>query len=161
MRQFRDAKRIFLYLTHRGEVSTDRLIARYMRTKKLFLPCVREREIAPAPVISETNYVNGTFNVREPHCANIPSFRNARFDLVIVPGVVFDMYGNRIGYGKGYFDRFLKTVDCTIIALCFEFQIVENIETHPYDVPVDFLVTEKAIYQCRQLRNKIRRLQKF
>ena len=71
-------------------------------------------------------------------------------DLIIVPGVVYDFFGNRIGHGKGYYDRLLKKA-CTIpsIGLAFEFQIVDRISAEAHDEKVDTIITENRIIICK------------
>jgi len=70
--------------------------------------------------------------------------------LVIVPGIAFDKKGYRIGYGHGYYDRFLKILkkDVKKIGLAFEIQVVDEIPEEEHDVPVDIVVTEKRVLKC-------------
>ena len=69
--------------------------------------------------------------------------------IVLVPGIVFDMEGHRIGYGLGYYDKFLKKVPKAVkIGLAFDFQIVGNIPKETHDVLVDFIVTDKEVVEC-------------
>lgn len=72
----------------------------------------------------------------------------AQIDLVIVPGVAFDRRGGRIGYGRGYYDRFLRRLrpDARSVALAFECQLVEDLPLLPHDVRIDRVVTECAVY---------------
>ena len=67
------------------------------------------------------------------------------YDLIVTPGIVFDEHGNRIGYGKGYFDRLFRNLstDCVKIALAYEFQIIENVPAEKHDQKVDMIITEK------------------
>ena len=67
-------------------------------------------------------------------------------DLVLAPGVAFDREGNRLGYGKGYFDRLLKDCACPKVGLAYEMQMVDHVPEHQGDVPMDKVVTETAIY---------------
>ena len=76
--------------------------------------------------------------------------------LVIVPGVVFDRAGNRIGYGGGYYDSYLKQADCIKVGVAFDFQCVEQIVPEVHDVPVDYIITEKEMITCRQACQEIR-----
>lgn len=67
-------------------------------------------------------------------------------DAVIVPGVAFDLRGNRLGYGKGYYDRFLlKNSHVKRIAICFDLQLVDSLPTDEYDQKMDFVITETQI----------------
>ena len=71
-----------------------------------------------------------------------------KLDLVLVPGVAFDQSGNRLGFGKGYFDRFLAKCLCPAVGLAYELQLVDAIEARPHDVPMNRIVTERAVYDC-------------
>ena len=72
-------------------------------------------------------------------------------DLVLVPGIVFDHEGHRIGYGFGHYDKFLRKVPkATKIGLAFDFQVVDKIPREMHDVPVDMVVTEKGIVECKR-----------
>jgi 5-formyltetrahydrofolate cyclo-ligase len=75
-------------------------------------------------------------------------------DLVIVPGVAFSRAGGRMGNGQGYYDRLLHRVrpDCTLIGLCYESQLFENLIVGPHDVFMDKVVTEAAIYEPQRQR---------
>jgi len=71
-------------------------------------------------------------------------------DMVIVPMLAFDMQGQRLGYGKGYYDRFLKLVrpNCLRVGLCYEEgRQEEPLPTYPTDIPMDFVVTEQRVYR--------------
>lgn len=90
------------------------------------------------------NTCPGAFNIMEPLAGD--PFNPADIDAVIVPGLVFDGKGYRLGYGKGYYDRFLKTLskNTFICGVCYEFQVVGNVYPHSGDVPVHWIVTEKS-----------------
>jgi len=68
--------------------------------------------------------------------------------LVIVPGIAFSPEGHRIGYGGGYYDRFLVNHSGPAIALAFDLQIADAWQTDNHDIPMDFVVTESHLYQC-------------
>jgi 5-formyltetrahydrofolate cyclo-ligase len=69
-----------------------------------------------------------------------------KMDLLIIPGIVFDLQGNRLGYGKGYYDRFLSLRKIKyIIALAYELQVINQIPNNEHDIPVDIIITEKRI----------------
>lgn len=85
--------------------------------------------------------VAGPFGIREP--VGEP-FDPQMIDAVLVPGLVFDAQGYRLGYGKGYYDRFLPSLrqDAFFCGLCCDFQVVDNIYPHPGDIPVHYVMTE-------------------
>jgi len=73
-----------------------------------------------------------------------------KIDVFIVPGIAFDESGARIGYGKGFYDRFLENhSDCVLVGLAFDCQLVEGILKEEHDVSMDFVVTEKRIVNCK------------
>ena len=72
--------------------------------------------------------------------------------VVIVPGIAFTPTGQRIGYGGGYYDRFLATHHGPSIALAFDVQLTATFDTEPHDTPVDFLITESQLFRCRDQR---------
>ncbi len=82
-------------------------------------------------------------NIWEPEEKHFVNPDNA--GLIVVPGIAFDLKGNRIGFGKGFYDRFLVHIDAIKVALTYEFQIVENIPTTNNDIPVNIIITEKRI----------------
>lgn len=75
-------------------------------------------------------------------------------DLMIVPGIVFDRQGYRIGYGGGYYDRYLPTFHGATVALCFSSQIVAKVPKDSYDYPIDRIVTEEEIIHCANIRKE-------
>jgi len=87
-----------------------------------------------------TDIVIGKFGVREPaaSCADMPL---NQFDLILVPGLAFDMSGNRLGRGKGFYDRILKEASGIKCGVSYDFQLLEKIPTEPHDAQVDFMLT--------------------
>lgn len=85
----------------------------------------------------------GQLGVREPIG---PGYEAAEIDVVLVPGLVFDGHGYRLGYGKGYYDRFLRGLDVKAFkcGVAYEFQVIDDIFPHQHDVPVHWIVTEES-----------------
>jgi 5-formyltetrahydrofolate cyclo-ligase len=96
-----------------------------------------------------TDIVIGKFGVREPKasCAEIPL---DKFDLVLVPGMAFDPMGNRLGRGRGFYDRLLQVVSGVKCGICHDIQLVENIPTEPHDAKVDFILTPDKCVKTRR-----------
>ncbi|WP_188206163.1 5-formyltetrahydrofolate cyclo-ligase [Alkalibacillus aidingensis] len=69
-------------------------------------------------------------------------------DLIIVPGLLFDHQGYRIGYGGGYYDRYLANFNQAKISIAMEEQIVKNLPFDHYDIPVDYIISNRKIYHC-------------
>jgi 5-formyltetrahydrofolate cyclo-ligase len=91
-------------------------------------------------ILTEKDVQMGHFGIREPgsHCARVAS---GELDLILVPGVAFDLRGRRLGRGKGYYDRLLGVLCCTTCGVAFEEQIVAEVPVGPHDVIMDCILT--------------------
>ncbi len=137
-KSFIEAKVVMLYSSLPDEVSTHDFIDKWRNEKKIILPTVVGDDIIPVELSKETVFAVGDFNILEPQ--NEPY--NGDYDLIVVPGVAFDRDGNRIGRGKGYYDRFLcKHLDVKRIGICFDFQLVDNVPTEINDIKMDELIS--------------------
>lgn len=135
---FMQAQRVMLYASLPDEVQTIQLIEKYRHTKQIILPTVVGDDIIPVAVDDDTDFAIGDFNIPEPQ--NKPYL--GEYDLIVVPGMAFDKNGNRLGRGKGYYDRFLSShQNVKRIGLCFDFQLVDSIPTEPTDIPVDEVIS--------------------
>jgi 5-formyltetrahydrofolate cyclo-ligase len=144
---FINADHILFYYTHGSEVDTIPLINKIIREKKVYLPKVRgENEFIAVPFNGAATLEKGAYNIPEPRVTERNTYER-KLDLIIVPGVAFDKKGNRIGMGKGFYDRYLKGFPhVPKISLAFEGQVLESIQKEPYDVPVDTIITDENIY---------------
>lgn len=88
----------------------------------------------------------------QPDPASAPRIDPAGIDLVVAPGLAFDRAGNRIGFGAGFYDRFLTALDTTVVALAYSLQVLRAVPHGPHDVPVDWIVTEDETIECRSRR---------
>ncbi len=140
-------KTIMFYVPINNEIDLLRTAMEMIQKDKIVLfPRLRNYEsIVPCVVKDMFNdFVRGAYNIPEP---NTPSYAGP-IDVIITPGIVFDKEGYRIGYGKGYFDRFLPSVQYQVaIGACYEFQIVDSFTHGSSDVPVDIVVTSDRIIQ--------------
>lgn len=141
---FRDAPCVCCYVSVRSEMPTAGIIVRALESgKTVIVPKVDGDIIRFFKIKSLTDDLDrGTFGVLEPNdrCEEIDP---ATAGVCLIPGVVFDEHGNRIGYGKGYYDRFLNTLPKEIptLGLAYDCQILPDIPHSQEDVPVQFLVT--------------------
>lgn len=142
---YTQANVICLYVSARNEVMTHPLIQQLLSEakKKVVVPFVSDNQIKLAELERWEDLMPGAYGILEP--ARRKMAANDQIQLVIVPGVVFDVTGHRIGYGKGYYDRFLSSAHVPKIGLAYELQIVENAPAHSEDVPVDCIVTEERV----------------
>ena len=92
------------------------------------------------------NLHTGTYGILEPKI-KVPA-NLKEIELILVPGIVFDYHGNRIGFGYGYYDKLLSKIPAPKIALSFGFQIKESIPHEKFDIKMDFLVSEEKVYDC-------------
>jgi 5-formyltetrahydrofolate cyclo-ligase len=152
---FKQASTIGLYCSFSSEVETEKLILAAMsRGKKVCLPTTN-----PETKIMSFSYYDGdtknlvcnNLGLQEPTGVPIdPSL----LDLIIVPGISFDLSGTRLGYGAGYYDRFLKTVSCPTIGLAFSVQIAKKLPFNSYDVRVANLATEEGLFSTEITKTK-------
>ena len=96
-----------------------------------------------------TDIVTGEFGVREP-AASCAEISLEKFDLVLVPGMAFDLHGNRLGRGRGFYDRILQAVSGVKCGVCYDIQLLENIPTEPHDARVDFVLTPGKCINARK-----------
>ncbi|MFH0867970.1 MAG: 5-formyltetrahydrofolate cyclo-ligase [Candidatus Woesearchaeota archaeon] len=154
LEEFKKAKNIMFYVSFKNEVGTHEMIKELIakKEKTVIVPYVLENY----PILQLSELKNfywlepRTFGVLEPKELYIREFNHEKVDLVIVPGIVFDKKGYRIGYGHGYYDKFLKILKkgVKIIGLAFELQIVDEVPEEEHDVPVDCVVTEERVLKC-------------
>lgn len=137
--RFAAAHTIMLYHSMPDEVNTHRLISE-TKDKTILLPRVtgsHEMELCVYNGLDDLR--PGAYGIMEP-CGSVFT-RYKDVELAIVPGMAFDINGNRLGRGKGYYDRFLPlTVNAYKIGICFGFQIVDKIPTEETDIAMDDIV---------------------
>ncbi len=137
---------VMLYLSMRSEVETDGLLEGLLHAgKQVSAPVVdTERDcLIPRRIQSEkTDLVPHRYGMLEPSSA-CPIFPIAELQLIVVPGIAFDRKGYRLGYGKGFYDRFLANCPHAIpIGLAYQIQVVEDTFPETWDVPVQYIFTE-------------------
>ena len=134
---YRNAKTIYGYLPYNQEVRTWQLLEQALKDgKQVAVPKVYGDQMRFILITDLSRVAAGYAGIPEPledgPVANDPE------GLVLMPGMVFDKQGHRIGYGGGFYDRFLAAEpDHPTIALCYEFQLLEQIPTEEFDIPVD------------------------
>ncbi|MCD8180738.1 MAG: 5-formyltetrahydrofolate cyclo-ligase [Firmicutes bacterium] len=103
--------------------------------------------ITPSYLDDLSGLKKGAYGIYEPSRVN-PA-RISGIDAVLVPGLAFDRRGGRMGFGRGYYDRFLSECRSIKIGLCYDFQLLDKIPTESHDVPMDYIITEKEILKVR------------
>lgn len=143
---YKNSKSIFCFCSMGSEVYTyDILKAALKDGKKVAVPKVLSNEGVMAAIkIEDLNALRpGRYNINEP-CSNDEA---NDVDLVIVPGLLFNKRGYRVGYGKGFYDRYLKGKNLLSVGICFNFQVTDLDFQNEFDVTVDYIFTEKSIYK--------------
>lgn len=149
LKAYESAAVVFLYASTKYEADTFKIMEHALKNKK---------RVALPLTVSETQmqfyYVDdvktqleaGYMGIMEPLADKCIHASAESCELIIVPGSVFDKDLNRMGYGRGYYDRFLAKIDCIKMGLCYELQLTDKIDAKPTDVKMDMLVTEKSVY---------------
>lgn len=143
---FLTAENLLVYMNTGSEVSTEMIVEEAFRQKKqVFAPRVYGEEMSFFRICSLAQLENGFKGIREP-IEGLPEFvyeeQKKQNTLILMPGVVFDKSRNRIGYGKGYYDRYLQKKQALHkMALSYECQIVEHIEAQEHDCRPDVILT--------------------
>lgn len=136
---FQQAETVLAYWSMDDEVYTHDFVKRWAGSKTLLLPCVKGDEL-------ELRYFDGEERLQPGEGYAIPEpvgelFADwGKIDLILVPGVAFDKSGNRLGRGKGYYDKVLKQTGAYKLGVCFDFQLVERVPVEPHDVKMDRVV---------------------
>lgn len=149
---FDKARHVMVYMSFSNEVETEKLIKTAAKmNKNIYLPRVKDGVIMEAiPYHQQVhNLVKSQFGVLEPPPDHRPADPSV-LDLVIIPGLAFDPSGNRIGFGKGYYDRFLRLLrtDCAKVAVAYDFQVLECIPHDDFDTKIEMIVTDKRMLEC-------------
>lgn len=149
---FSQATTIMHYISYDNEVFTHDLIQECLEMgKTVVVPVthIQSHTITPSLLRRWEDLQKGPYGLLEPIKDMQEEVSLVMIDVFLVPGVGFDVHGNRLGHGKGYYDRLLKNRNARpIIGLAFECQIVEHIPTGHHDKPVDIIITEQRIIQC-------------
>ena len=118
--------------------------------KKLLVPVIEEGELISVELTSFNHLEKNSFGVREP-VAHVPSSLESEIDLVLVPLLAVDSKGNRLGYGKGYYDRFFKRLNSQAFKLgvAFAFQVLNHVPATGNDIRLDAVVTESGMMLCK------------
>lgn len=140
--RFIEAETVLLYWSMSDEVQTHDFVNRWYDKKRLLLPCVDGDDLRLRQYTGpECLQAGEQFGIGEP---TGPEFTDLdKVQLIIVPGVAFDRQGNRMGRGRGFYDRLLKsTPNAYKVGVAFDFQMIDIVPTEPFDVPMDEVIFE-------------------
>lgn len=140
---FDTAKTILLYHSLPDEVYTHELVDELTLTKTIVLPVVVNDILELRLYKGKDDLKLSSYNIWEPTGEVFTDYD--KIDVVVVPGVGFDSFGNRIGRGKGYYDKLLPKISAKKLGICFPFQYLtkESIPTEAHDIPMDKIITVK------------------
>lgn len=140
---FTKAESIFVYVGFGSEIGTENFIKKYIDKKKIFVPKIVNKEMKVAHINKWSDLSPGHFNVLEPKTNN---FYSGKIDLVITPSIVFSKDGYRLGYGKGYYDKYFSSSDYMIsVGLSYDKLLKDSVPKEEHDKRVDCIITEKEI----------------
>ncbi|SPF47989.1 5-formyltetrahydrofolate cyclo-ligase [Candidatus Desulfosporosinus infrequens] len=149
--EFLQAKTVMSFLNFRDEVETTALAeAMIAGKKKLVLPCCAPQGILLPSEVRDlaADLESGAWDIREPKitCERVDP---SEIDLIIVPGAGFDLHGNRLGYGGGFYDRFFMLLNPLTprVALAFQCQVIEQVPVDAHDFKMTMLITENEVYR--------------
>lgn len=144
---FATARAILTYISYGTEVNTHGLIRSLLseEAKEVLVPVVdrQKRTLLLSALHDWRELSTGAYGILEP--TEVRERPAESVEVCLVPGIAFDILGNRIGYGGGYYDRLLQGIKAITIGLAYDFQVLEAVPNQKHDVPVDVVVTEKRI----------------
>lgn len=133
---------ILAYHSLPDELSTREFLDKWSSRKHFFLPRVNGIDLEILPY-DRTRLHSGAFRIEEPDGDDLSDA--SQMEMIIVPAVAYDRRGNRIGRGRGYYDRLLSNTRALKVGVAYDFQLFDALEPDPFDVPVDIVITESAI----------------
>jgi len=143
---FMMAEHILMYHSLPDELSTHNFLEKWQGRKHFYLPRVNGVNLEILPY-EKTSLKLGAFHIEEPDGNDTVDV--SHMELIIVPAVAYDRKGNRVGRGKGFYDRLLATTRAIKIGMSYDFQIVDEIDVDPHDVGVDLIITDKDVYKVK------------
>ncbi|KAA6329359.1 5-formyltetrahydrofolate cyclo-ligase [termite gut metagenome] len=129
-----------LFHSLKDEPDTHAFIEKWSKTKRILLPVVCGKELELRIYSNQKDLSVGTYGIKEPSSGEV--FTDyASIDLAVVPGVAFDCSGNRLGRGKGYYDKLLPHIPAYKIGICFPYQLIEKIPAGEFDIVMDEVIS--------------------
>lgn len=159
LNEYNKSQFIFTFISFKDEVDTHEIIKNSLKKdKRIGVPITvpEKKQLKVSEIMDFDNELElSYYNILAPKEENIRIVAPELIDLVLVPGVIFDRRGYRVGYGGGYYDRFFSKLDKNIlkIGLCYDMQIQSNVPTDCYDIAVDYILTEKEFIKCNHKKD--------
>lgn len=143
---FMMAERILMYHSLPDELPTHAFLRKWSGTKRFYLPRVNGVNLEILPY-EESRLELGSFHIEEP--TGNETVDSSEIELIIVPAVAYDRQGNRLGRGKGFYDRLLATTKASKIGVGYDFQLVDSLPTEEHDVPMDIVITQSVVIKLK------------
>ena len=154
---YQNAVTILFYVSMLDEFPTEDLIRHALgANKRVCVPLfgLEQGRMDAARIMSLAELQTGKYGVRMPDASGAKRVAADEINLIVVPGLCFDRQGSRLGFGAGYYDRYLPTAPRAVrLGLAWSFQLVEKVPTTEFDVAMDFLLTEAGFWDCEQQTN--------
>ena len=143
LKEFQNAKNLLLYWSDNYEVNTHNFIVKWYKLKNIYLPTIisdTQMEFRLFEGIEKMKF-SQKFKILEPIGQKIDKIEI--INIAIIPGIAFDVYKNRMGRGKGFYDNFLKNKKFFKVGICFDYQILNKIPVDTHDIKMDIIISEK------------------
>lgn len=142
---YKNTEIIACYMPIKNEVDLCELIDKaFSDGKRICIPVTVGEDMYFSEIYSDEAMEDGKFGIKEPE--NKRKIND--IDVILTPGLAFDCYGGRIGWGKGYYDRAIKNSGALTVGICYEFQICDKVETEIHDCRMDYILTESELIVC-------------
>lgn len=151
-KEFKQAEVIFAFYPLEIEVDIVPVLKVSIEEKRLALPkCFPENKRMAFYLVENLSELRQSkYNIFEPTEDDIKGIKPDEKTLIIVPGLVFSTAGERVGFGAGYYDRYLAVNKAKTISVCYEKSFVDRIDTNIYDIRIDSIITENDIYKIKR-----------
>lgn len=143
------ATHILMYHSLPDELPTRAFLKKWSGRKNFYLPRVNGVNLDILPY-DETRLELGSFHIEEPTGNN--TIDPSEMELIVVPAVAYDRKGNRLGRGKGFYDRLLATTKAPKIGIAYEFQVVDEIPAEPHDIPMDMVISQRTVLKFKNVK---------
>lgn len=140
------ADHILMYHSLPDELSTHAFLRKWGAKKHFYLPRVNGVNLEILPY-DESRLELGAFHIEEPTGREVCDPES--IEMIVVPAVAYDRTGNRLGRGKGFYDRLLATSKATKVGVGYDFQLVDEIPVESHDVPVDIVITDRIMIKLK------------
>ncbi|MFH2020329.1 MAG: 5-formyltetrahydrofolate cyclo-ligase [archaeon] len=146
--EFKNAKTVCFYISLENEAETHGMIKDSLKNKKkVIIPYVDNQEIVLHELLDFSELEKGRLGILAPKKQFIRKFDSKNIDIIIMPGLMFDKKGHRIGFGESHYDKALSKTKAKKIAIAYDFQIVDYMPSVVHDIKADIIVTDTKTFK--------------